>query len=73
MKRETMILLACASLLILVPACKRKDGCGIFTCGKAEKKVERKADRMMEEGMKKKAPVKKAKPAAAPKKVARKK
>jgi len=69
MKRETMILLACASLIILVPACKRKDGCGIFTCGKADKKVEHKADRMMKEGMKKKAPAKKAPAKAAPKKV----
>ena len=67
MKRESMILLAFASLLVLTPACKKNDGCGIFTC-KGGDKVEKKE---MKEGMKKKAP-KKMNGAAAPKKVAKK-
>ena len=58
MKRESMVLLAFASLLILLPACKRKDGCGIFTCGKETKKIEKKKVAPMQEGMKKKAPAK---------------
>jgi len=57
MKRESMILLACAAVLLIVPGCRRKDGCGIFTCGKSEKKVEKKAmDAGKKDAMKKKAP-----------------
>jgi len=75
MKRESMILLAFASLLILLPACKRKDGCGIFTCGgKETKKIEKKKVVPMQEGMKKKVPAAKtpAKTPAKAKKVIKK-